>query len=299
MHDDQIDIDAVLVRRLLAHQFPNIAALAIEDVRSTGTVNALFRIGEEFVARLPLVARWSEGIEREWEWLPWLSQRVSSVRLPEPIFKGQPTDDYPFPWAVYRWIDGAPYDDPLVRDEQRAAATLARFVIELRGLEVVQEAPRGGRRPLAELDEETRERIRASGDAIDGAAAMRIWDDALRAPAWNGDATWIHGDLLRPNLLVSGGRLEAVIDFGGVGIGDPATDLIPAWSVFGLAGREAFRRALGPDDPSWSRGRGIALHQAAAIIPYYAETNPGFARLAVRAIEQIIIDFAATHPPRT
>jgi aminoglycoside phosphotransferase (APT) family kinase protein len=290
MHDDQVEIDADLVRRLLAEQSPDLADLTVVGVESTGTVNALFRVGSEFVARLPLVAGWSEGIDREWRWLPWLSSRVASVRLPEPIVRGQPTSDFPFPWAVYRWIVGTPYQDDLVADERSAAATLARFVLELRSIEVIDGAPRGGRRPLRELDEETRYRIRASDGAVDAAAAMGVWEDALDASAWDGTPKWIHGDLLRPNLLVSHGRLDAVIDFGGFGVGDPATDLIPAWSVFGATGREAFREALEPDDSSWRRARGIALHQAAAIIPYYAETNPGFVSMAVRTVEEILND---------
>ncbi|MGZ4130966.1 MAG: aminoglycoside phosphotransferase family protein [Actinomycetota bacterium] len=298
MHDGQVDIDPDLVRRLLVEQFPDIAGSPIEAVESTGTVNALFRIVDDFVARLPLVSWWSEGIEREWRWLPWLSQRVTSVRLPEPVFKGRPAGEYPFPWAVHRWIGGTTYDDALIADERVAAETLAAFVLELRSIEVVDDAPSAGRRRLQELDEQTRERIRASDGLIDSSAATHVWEEALGAPSWNGDAGWIHADLLRPNLLVSGGRLDAVIDFGGVGVGDPATDLMPAWSVFGSAGRAVFRDALGADAASWSRGRGIALHQAAGVIPYYVETNPGFVSLSVRAIEHVIDDFATADRAR-
>jgi aminoglycoside phosphotransferase (APT) family kinase protein len=87
---------------------------------------------------------------------------------------------------------------------------------------------------------------------------------------------------------VRDGQLDAVIDYGYIGVGDPATDLIAAWAVFGPAGRTAYRETLGPDETTWARGRGIALHQAAMIIPYYAETNPAFVELARRTIEQII-----------
>jgi aminoglycoside phosphotransferase (APT) family kinase protein len=294
MHEDQVEIGVPLVRRLLAEQYPRAADLPIERVQSTGTVNALFRLGGGSVARLPLVARWSEDIEREWQWLPWLSEGIGSIRIPEPVFKGEPTSWYPFPWAIYRWIDGTPYDDALVRDERRAAEALAAFVLELRALELVDHAPPAGRRPLRELDRETREAIRAADETIDAAAAMSVWDEALEASAWDGQQTWIHGDLLRPNLLVHEGRLVAVIDFGGVGVGDPATDLMPAWSVFGEEGRRAFRAALGPDTHAWRRGRGIALHQAALVIPYYPETNPRFVSLSKRAIEQILEDFTGT-----
>ena len=290
MHDDQVDIDVDAVRGLLAEQRPDLAKLPITPVVSTGTVNALFRIGGDLVARLPLQEEWTEGIEREWLWIPWLSSRITSVRLPEPVFKASANATYPFVWSVYRWIEGAPYDDGLVDDEAQAARSLARFVQELRALEVTPSAPEGGREPLADLDEDTREAIGDAGTLIDGTAAMTVWDAALRTPAWDRRPVWIHGDLLRPNLIVDEGRLVAVIDYGYIGVGDPATDLIPAWAVFGPTGRAILREMLEPDDATWARGRGIALHQAAMIIPYYVETNPGFVELARRTIEQILDD---------
>jgi aminoglycoside phosphotransferase (APT) family kinase protein len=298
MHEGQVDVDADCVRRLLVDQYRSLSNRPVTAIHSTGTVNALFRIGDELIARLPLVGKWSDAIERERKWLPWFSQRIVSVRIPEPVLKGRPAEYYPFPWAIYRWIDGAPYDDALVDDERSAAETLAGFVLELRSLELVEGAPRGGRLPIHQLDEETRAAIRAAAGTIDATAAMAAWENALKAPVWDGEAAWIHEDLLRPNLLVNEGHLAAVIDFGGVGVGDPATDLMPAWSVFGPEGREAFRAALDPDEASWSRGRGIALHQAAMVIPYYVETNPGFVTLSSRAIEQIIEEFEAAEADR-
>ena len=113
---------------------------------------------------------------------------------------------------------------------------------------------------------------------------------ALQAPVWKGTPVWIHADLLRPNVLVHGGRLCAVIDFGGIGVGDPAADVIAAWSVFGRAGRGTFRCALDVDDGTWNRARGVALHQVVMIIPYYGETNPGFVALAKRTVEEILTD---------
>ncbi len=290
MHEDQVHVDVDIVRGLLAEQQPDLADLPIQPVVSTGTVNALFRIGNDFVARLPLQDHWEEGIEREWRWIPWLSSRITAARLPVPIFKGAGNDAFPFSWSVYRWIDGAPYDDDLVEDETDVARQLARYVLELRALEIPSTAPDGGREPLAELDDNTRAAIEDAGNVIDASRAMSVWDHALRTPPWDGTPVWIHGDLLRPNLIVHDGRLEAVIDYGYIGVGDPATDLIPAWAVFGPAGREAYRAALRPDDATWARGRGIALHQAAMIIPYYAETNPAFVELARRTIEQITDD---------
>jgi aminoglycoside phosphotransferase (APT) family kinase protein len=212
--------------------------------------------------------------------------------VPEPVVVGKATSVYPFTWAIYGWIDGEAYHDDLVHDERQAADDLARFVTKLRRADPVG-APPGGRRPLRELDGVTRMAIESSGDVIDSDAATAAWEDALRAPDWSGTGVWIHTDLRRPNLLVDQGRLCAVIDFGGVGVGDPAADVIAAWSVFNQTGRETYRNALEVDDDTWMRARGYALHQSALIIPYYAKSNPAFVSLAKRTVEEVLADIAA------
>ena len=162
---------------------------------------------------------WAQDLEKEWNWLPKLAPHLS-LRVPEPVGKGHPASSYPFSWAIYRWIEGQPYSDELVDDEHQAARDLAQFVVELRRIDPVG-APRGGRRPLRELDAITRAAIESARDVIDSDAATAAWERALEAPAWKGPPVWIHTDLLRPNVLVHGGRLCAVIDFGGVGVGIP------------------------------------------------------------------------------
>jgi len=291
MHDGEVEIDAGLVGRLVASQFPELAGLPVRAVRSTGTVNAVYRLGDRLYARLPRMAHWAQDLEREWLWLPRLAPRLS-LEVPVPVGHGRPEGGYPFTWSIYGWIDGEPYADEHVDDERRAAADLARFVAELRSVDPAG-APRAGRRPLRELDGMTRAALAAADGVIDAAAATAAWEQALTAPVWDGAAVWIHADLLRPNLLVRDGRIRAVIDFGGAGAGDPATDVIAAWSVFGPAGRDVFRAALDVDDGSWQRARGIALHQAAMIIPYYETTNPGFVALARRTVEQVLAGYSA------
>ena len=291
MHDGEVGIDAGLVRRLVTAQFPRLAGLPVSAVQSTGTVNAIYRLGDHLCTRLPRVQGYADDLEDECRWLPWLAPQVP-LRIPEPVAEGRPASGYPFPWAIYRWIDGQPYADELVADEQQAARDLAQFVAELRTIDPAG-APRAGRRPLRELDAGTRTAIDSSRKVIDAGAATAAWERALQAPAWEGAPVWIHADLLRPNLLVDGGRLCAVIDFGAAGIGDPAADVIAAWSVFGPAGRETFRGALDVNDGTWNRARGLALHQAAMIIPYYPETNPGFVALAKRTVEEILADASA------
>lgn len=295
MHEGEIRIDVELVRRLVAEQFPELAGLQVAEAPSTGTVNAIYRIGGDSYARLPRVAVWAESLERERRWLPWLARRLP-LRIPEPIGAGRPGASYPLPWAIYRWIDGAPYSDENVDDEARAALDLARFVLELRRADP-SGAPSAGRKPLRQLDAITRAAIEAARALIDADAALAAWEDAVEATAWEGNAVWIHADLLRPNVLAYSGQLEAIIDFGSAGVGDPAADVIAAWSVFGSVGREHYRSALHVDDHTWRRARGLALHQAAIAIPYYTETNPGFAALAVRTVQQVLLDFLRGNEP--
>lgn len=331
LHDDEVDTDAALVEALLAEQFPELAG-PVRPFRSTGTVNAIYRIGDDLYARLPRLAHYVADLHREREWLPRLAPSLS-LRVPEPVALGRPGAGYPFDWAIFRWLEGAPYageasesttgggeaarghaagggaarglaagggvarghaggseaaagERGAVDDERDGAVALARFVAELRTVPVTAAAPRGGRRPLRELDRITRDALATIGDA----AALAAWERALEAPPFGGAPVWIHGDLLRPNLLAAGGRLSAVIDFGSAGVGDPAADVVAAWAVFRAPGRTRFREALGVDDGTWERARGYALHQAALIVPYYADTNPGFVAHARRTIAQVLAD---------
>ncbi|KAM3099831.1 aminoglycoside phosphotransferase family protein [Phormidesmis sp. 146-12] len=292
MHEGEVDIDEFLVKRLVAAQFPQFAKLPIHPIQSTGTVNAIYRLGNHLCARFPLLESWARDIEKEWDWLPKLAPHLS-LHVPEPVAKGQPTGEYPFPWAIYRWIEGHSYRDDLIQDERQAAADLAQFLIELRCIDPLG-APRTGRRPLRELNAVTCAAIEASRGVIDSNAVALAWKSALETPLWDGRPVWIHTDLLRSNLLVKGGRLWAVIDFGGIGVGDPAADIIAAWSVFNPIGRSVFRAALDVDDDTWNRARGYALHQAVLIIPYYAETNPGLVTLAERTIKEVLTDLGYT-----
>lgn len=291
MHDDELEIDADLVRRLLAEQLPPLAGLPVRAVGSRGTVNAMYRLGDHLSVRLPRTAAWAGELERERVWLPRLRGRLT-LQVPEPVAWGSPTEEYPLPWAVYSWVEGDPYDDALVDDEVRAANDLARFVRELRA-GPVDDAPSTGRRPLLELDEATRLAIAEAADVLDAAAVTAAWERALTAPVFAGPKVWIHTDLLRPNLLVRGGCLAAVLDFGAVGVGDPAADVIAAWTVFGPAGRTRYREALEVDHATRERARGYALTQAALIVPYYRDTNPAFAASALRTLREIVSDGSA------
>jgi aminoglycoside phosphotransferase (APT) family kinase protein len=291
MHADEIETDAALVRRLLMGQFPRWADLPVDPVDSYGTDHDIYRLGDHLAARLPRIGWAAEQAATEAQWLPWLAPHLP-LALPVPLARGRPAEGYPFEWSVCTWLPGENAHGTL-RDMEQAAQDLAAFVTALRRVDTTGAQPRpdgarGG--PLAEGDEQVRRSIAALGERIDGAAAVRSWEESLDAAVSDGAEVWVHGDLLPGNLLVVDGRLSGVIDFGGLDVGDPACDLQPAWNVFAGASRRRFRAELDVDEASWLRGRGWALRQAVSALPYYWDTNPGMVRQASHALSQVLAD---------
>jgi aminoglycoside phosphotransferase (APT) family kinase protein len=286
MHVDEIDTDASLVGRLLTGQFPEWAELPIERVPSAGTDNALYRLGVDMVVRLPRIHRAAGGVGKDLRWLPLLAPLLP-VAIPVPLAKGSPAEGYPCEWGIYGWLDG---ENPTV-DGTADAGSLARdvagFVEVLQRIDLAGGPPASRGAPLATRDEPTRAAIAALQGMIDTDTATAVWDAALHAPPWPGPPVWVHGDLLPGNLLQQRGELTAVIDWSGLGVGDPACDLMIAWALFSGASRETFREALGADDATWTRGRGHALSQAMIFLPYYLHTNPvgvHYARHTIAAV---------------
>lgn len=292
MHPGMHPIDDDLVRRLVAGQFPQWAGLTVERFPSGGTVNAMYRLGDRMVVRLPLVAGGAGDVELEREWLPRLTARLPTA-VPEVLGAGRPAEGYPWPWSVYRWLAGENPEAGALRAPGQLAADLAGFVTAMRSITLpgAPTAHRGG--PVASLDAETRAAIgelrRIPQEDIDCDAVTAVWEDALRAPVRDEPSVWLHADLMPGNLLVDGdGRLTSVIDFGCTGVGDPACDLFPAWNLLPAGAREIFREALGVDDATWRRGRGRTLSQALIALPYYRTTNPAMARTARHVIRAVL-----------
>jgi len=293
MHVGEVDTDASLVRLLLAAQFPQWADLPIEPVPSAGTDNALFRLGNDMAVRLPRI-HWATGVDKEHEWLPKLAPFLP-LAIPAPLAKGQPGEGYPWPWSVYRWLEGESATIERIADPRQAATDLAHFIAALQQIDPTGGPPARRGVPLARRDQPTREAIAALRGMIDVDTATAAWEAALGAPAWHGPPIWVHGDLLPGNLLVKQGRLSAVIDFAGLGVGDPACDLMIAWGLFSSESRGMFRAALVVDDATWARGRGWALSQALIFIPYYLDTNPVGVANARRTIDEVLTDHRASN----
>jgi len=286
-------IDDALVRRLIAEQFPQWAGLPVERFPSGGTVNAMYRLGDTMAVRLPLVPGGAADVTTEQRWLPRLAPRLP-MAIPEVLGTGEPAEGYPWRWSVHQWLPGQNPREGALSEPVLLAKDLAEFVAAMRGVSLPGAAPdayRGG--PLPSLDASTRaaiEQLRAiPEEGIDGDAATVIWDDALRTPDWPGPPVWLHADLMPGNLLVDGsGRLTSVIDFGCMGVGDPACDLFPAWGLLPAAARDVFREALAVDDATWNRGRGRTLSQALIALPYHRTRTPAMARNARHVIRAVL-----------
>ena len=298
MHADEVAIDPPLVRRLLASQFPQWAELPVEPVSSGGTDNALYRLGDDMVVRLPRRKRTTGTLKKERCWLPRLAPLLP-LGVPLPLVDGLPAEGFPFEWSVYRWLQGKDLTVAPLTDLTRLATDLAEFVASLERID-----PTGGPspgehnflrgEPLVRRDESTRAAFASLGSAIDADGVTAAWEAALRAPEWQQAPVWIHGDLDARNLLVERGRLCAVIDFGCLGVGDPACDVMVAWKVLSAETRDVFRSHLSVDEATWARGRGLALWQALGALSYYtSETNPVLVREAGRWLEEVLADHAA------
>ncbi|MEU2494024.1 aminoglycoside phosphotransferase family protein [Streptomyces sp. NPDC007883] len=284
-------IDVDLVRRLIAGQFPQWAALAVERFPSGGTVNAMYRLGDDMVVRLPLVQGGAHDVSVERTWLPRLAPHLPTT-IPEALGEGEPAEGYPWPWSVYRWLAGENPEAGALSEPILLAEDLAEFVEAMRSITLpgAPQAHRGG--PVASLDAETRaaiEELRGiPQEGVDCDAATAVWEEALRVPGWDRPPVWLHADLMPGNLLVDGGRLTSVIDFGCLGAGDPACDLFPAWNLLPAKARGVFREALSVDNATWIRGRGRTLSQALIALPYYRKTNPAMAHNARHVIRTVL-----------
>ena len=295
MHADEVDTDVALVRRLLVTQFPQWAALPIQPAPSWGTDNALYRLGDDLVARLPRRMRTAVLLEKERHWLPRLAPLLP-LAIPVSLADGMPAAGYPFEWCVYRWLKGEDATVQRVTEPNLLATDLARFVGALQQID-----PAGGPspgehnffrgEPLAARDPPVRAAIRSLRGAIDVGAVTAAWESALRSSEWQHPPVWIHGDLDARNLLVDEGRLSAVIDWGCLGVGDPACDAMVAWKVLTADTRDLFRTALSLDESTWARARGWSLSQALGALSYYTlEMNRALVVEARRWLAEVLAD---------
>ena len=310
LHDDELLIDVTLVRALVDRALPEYALLPLRPLAASGSTNALFRLGDELLVRLPRQPGGSATIEKEARWLPQIGPLLPTS-VPEIVALGEPDLGYPERWSVVRWLDG---DVPTVPNPRpaaepvrgRLALELATVVTALRDIDVPPDALadselrwyRGA--PLATQDVRTQRSVEACRGIpdldLDLDVALDVWDHAMTLPGVEQEAIprWYHGDLLAENLLVRNGHLTAVLDFGGLGVGDPTVDLIVAWEVLDVASREVFRQAVGADDLTWLQGRAWALSLALMTFPYYWATMPDRCAGRLAIVRSVLADATST-----
>ena len=297
MHVDELDIDIALVRRLVAAQFPEWAALPLEPVPFFGTDNAIYRLGSDMSVRLPRREQNVAPLRSELRWLPKLAPLVP-LAVPVPVAVGEPADGYPFDWAIYQWVEGEPATIEPLADLAQAASDLAELVTVLQRIDSDDGPPPrksnfGRGAPLSRRDEQTRVAIAALRNEIDADAVTAEWEAALATPEWNRPPVWLHGDLDGRNMLVKDGRLFGVIDWGSVAVGDPACDVMVVWKMLPPETRHTFREALSIDDATWARSRGWAVSQAVIALAYYTlETNAVIVHEARHWIAEVLADHA-------
>ncbi|GAA4251187.1 aminoglycoside phosphotransferase family protein [Dactylosporangium darangshiense] len=291
--DGRAGIDAMLVRRLIATQFPQWSGLPVTPVEIDGWDNRTYRLGEDMTVRLPTAAGYVPAVAKENEWLPRLAPALP-VAVPPILGMGAPGEGYPFPWSVRGWLHGETADRGRIDDMSQFAVSVAGFIRALQQCDTAGAPPAGehsfyrGTSP-AHYDQETRRCLTALADRVDVPRSTAIWDAALNAE-WYGAPVWFHGDIASGNLLVADGQLTAVLDFGTSGIGDPACDLVIAWTMFTGASRQAFRDSVDHDEATWARARGWALWKALLVLAETIDTNPERAAATQRVINEILAE---------
>ncbi len=293
MKEEHVIIDASLVRRLIASQFPQWKELSIDPVATSGWDNRTFHLGKDKLVRLPSAAEYELQVEKEHQWLPKLAPELP-FPIPEPLAMGNPEYGYPWKWSIYRWLDGETAASARIADLAELAINLADFLTALHKIDAT-DGPlpglhsfyRGG--SLSVYDSETRRSITSLKDKIDATMATEVWEAALLT-SWKNQPVWVHGDISAGNLLVRDGKLSAVIDFGQLAVGDPACDLAINWTLFHGKSREAFQKMLPLDKGTWARARGWTLWKALVVAAGLTNPNNSESKQCWRIIEDVIAD---------
>ncbi|MYX38767.1 MULTISPECIES: aminoglycoside phosphotransferase family protein [unclassified Streptomyces] len=291
--DGRAGIDASLVTRLLAAQFPQWGHLPVTPVAADGWDNRTYRLGHAMTVRLPTAEGYVPAVAKENEWLPRLAPSLP-VAVPSVLAMGVPGEGYPYPWSVRGWLPGETAAPERVADLRRFAGAVGEFLLALQSCDPTGGPAAGphswyrGASP-AHYDEETRRCLTLLEGHVDTTRARAVWDAALAA-RWHGRPVWFHGDIASGNLLVHGGELTAVIDFGTSGVGDPACDLVIAWTMFSGDSREAFRRTVRQDAATWARARGWALWKSLLVLSGSLTTDPARAETERRIIAEVLDD---------
>ncbi|WP_204805055.1 aminoglycoside phosphotransferase family protein [Mycobacterium riyadhense] len=298
MHPGQLSVPILTVRTLIAEQFPQWRHLHVQAVPSPGTVNAIFRVGDQLAARFLLepddVATARERLQLEAVAAEELLNQ-SPFATPRPIAIGEPGVGYLLPWSIYTWLPGDTATADNCRESDTFAIDLGSFISAVRAIDTRERAyggkGRGG--DLLAHDEWMQECLTRSEGLLDVATCRAIWTEMRGIPRGDSPDLMNHGDLIPPNILTAGGHIIGVLDVGGLRAADPALDLVSAWHLLDTRRRQLLRDYLSCDDAEWQRGRAWAFEQAMGAVWYYAETNPTVSMGCRRTLERIVTDMRA------
>jgi aminoglycoside phosphotransferase (APT) family kinase protein len=287
------DINLNLVSQLISEQFPQWSDLPIKPVQFGGWDNRTFHLGEQMTVRLPSAECYSLQVEKEQRWLPVLA-RVLPLPISIPLAMGQPSKIYPWKWSVYKWLEGETANKENISNVLEFAGDLARFLKALYGIDAIGGPPAGAHNfyrgsSLKVYEPEFQQAKSVLQNSIDTELVSEIWEESIHSQ-WQGSPVWVHGDVSPGNLLVSGGRLSGVIDFGCSGVGDPACDLAIAWTFFDAVGREVFRKTLALDEATWVRGKGWALWKALFVLARLPGADPKQIASSQHTLDEILKD---------
>lgn len=298
---DTVKITLSLATELIAEQFPQWASLPIQPVEVSGWDNRTFRLGQEMSIRLPSVECYAAKVQKGQEWLPFLAPQIS-VPIPKPLALGQPSKNYPWHWSIYRWIEGKSANIIRIDDLNLSliATQLAQFLKELHTIDSTHGLKPGahnfyrGDSP-AVYDHETRSAIEQLRNCIDADAATSVWEKAISSQ-WEKNPVWIHGDFSAGNILIKDKTLAGVIDFGGMAIGDPACDLVIAWTFLKNESREIFKSQVNLDPDTWARARGWALWKALITLAPLQDKNCPEALKQRLIVDEILKEHKSFYP---
>ncbi|MCP5369392.1 MAG: phosphotransferase [Rickettsiaceae bacterium] len=290
--EQKLNITLELAKKLINSQFPEYAGLTVTEVEQQGHDNRTYRIGDDMLIRMPTAESYALKVPKEQELLPKLAKHLS-IAIPAPIKIGKLSEDYPYPFSIYKWLDGSSANH-VTLDEQsleNLAFDLATFLKELQAITDV-EGPSPGQHNwwrgdhVSVYDSGAREQIAKLADIIDGSSALELWERAC-ATKWNKEPIWIHGDFAVGNILIKYNKLSGVIDFGGTAMGDPACDLVIAWTYLSGKARDVFITEMGLDEDTWLRARAWALWKATFELCNIADKNSPEALLQKRIIDEV------------
>ncbi|QLE78368.1 aminoglycoside phosphotransferase family protein [Francisella sp. Scap27] len=287
------DVTLKLADKLIKNQFPEYSHLGLKSVEKQGHDNRTYKIGNDLLIRLPTAESYALKVPLEQDLLPKLAKYITTS-IPTPIKMGVPSDDYPHPFSIYRWLDGRSANNITLDGQslEKLAFKLATFLKELQAITDL-EGPGPGQHNywrgdhISVYDSGARKQIANLADVIDSNSALKLWERAC-GTKWNKAPIWIHGDFAVGNILIKDDKLSGVIDFGCTAMGDPACDLVIAWTLFEGESRRIFIREMDHSNDTWLRARAWTLWKATFELCNIEDKNSPVARVQMKIIDQVI-----------